>query len=226
MTVVPPPASPCVRAQLVYHHVEGTEAGSRFFLSYSGAAPSPANCVTLANDIVTAWGADIASLVAPDWTLQSVDVLDIATSGGASGISTSTADGSRSGDALPFQVATNVQYEIARRYRGGKPKMYLPPGVWTDTLTGATWQNAYVAAVQSGVPAFFAAIEADTVGSMGTLAHVNLSYYSGFKNIINSSGRERAVPTYRTAALLDTVTGYLVHAELASQRRRRLATTP
>jgi hypothetical protein len=61
---------------------------------------------------------------------------------------------------------------------------------------------------------------------MGTLAHVNLSYYKGFTNVTNSSGRERAVPTYRDAALVDPVTGYFGKAIMGSQRRRRTSTTP
>jgi hypothetical protein len=60
---------------------------------------------------------------------------------------------------------------------------------------------------------------------MGVLAHVNLSYYKGFVNVENSSGRERAAPTYRDSALLDPVTGYVVKQVVGSQRRRRTATT-
>lgn len=226
MTPVPPPASPCVRVNLGYTHTEGLEAGNRFFLSYSGAAPSAANCVTLATDIAAQWATNLESLVSPDWTLNLVDVLDIATDTGNSGSDAPSNSGTRSGNTLPWQIATNVQFEIERRYRGGKPKIYLPGGVNTDTTDGSKWNSAYVDAVNTGIAGFFAGIAGLTVGSMGTLAHVNLSYYQGFKNITNSSGRERAVPQYRTAALLDTVTGYFCHALQSSQKRRRTATTP
>jgi hypothetical protein len=80
--------------------------------------------------------------------------------------------------------------------------------------------------VNSGVAAFFSEIEGLSVGSMGTLQHVNLSYYKGFTNITNSSGRERAVPTYRTVATHDNVTGYSAKAIIGSQRRRRTSTSP
>lgn len=226
MTVVPPPASPCLKVQLGYDHPQGIDAGSRFFLSYSGSAPTAANCATLAGDIETAWTTNLASLVGTDWTLDLVDVLDIATSSGASGSWSGTSNGTRSGDGVPWSVATNVQFNIARRYRGGKPKMYLPPGVYTDLSDGGHWDTTYTGAVETGVAAFFTAIAGLTIGAIGTLAHVNLSYYSGFKNITNSSGRERAVPQYRTEALLDTITGYTPKREVSSQRRRRVATTP
>jgi len=64
-----------------------------------------------------------------------------------------------------------------------------------------------------------------SVGAVGALAHVNVSYYQSFKNVTNSSGRTRAAPTYRTIALLDPITGYVVKAVVGSQRRRRTAKT-
>jgi hypothetical protein len=120
----------------------------------------------------------------------------------------------------------NVEYGIARRYRGGKPRSYFPFGVAGDYATDATWSGSLVTAVNSGVTAFYAAIAALSIGAMGTLAHVNLSYYKGFTNVTNPSGRERAVPTYRSSALLDTVTGYSAKTVMGSQKRRRTSTTP
>lgn len=226
MTVVPLPASPCVRVRLVYQEGGGLQAGNRFYLSYSGSAPSGANCTTLAGDIASAWATDLAPLTSSGCYLSEVDVLDIATASGLSGQWTGTHSGTDSGTALPFQCATNVELNIARRYRGGKPRIYLLPGTESNIATQSTWGSTYISLVNTNVAAFFTAIEALSVGSMGTLAHVNLSYYKGFTNITNSSGRERAVPTYRTAAQLDTVTGYSCKAVIGSQRRRRTSTTP
>ena len=226
MTVVPLPASPCVRCRLIYETPSAGEAGSRFYLSYSGSAPSGANCTTLAGDIATAWGTHLAPLTPALWTLTEVDVLDIATDTGLSGQSTPGTDGGRTGPGTPQQVATNVEFGIARRYRGGKPRMVLPPGVAADQSNENEWDSTFISAVNTGVDAFFAEINGLSVGSMGTLQHVNLSYYKGFTNHTNTSGRERAVPTYRDTALVDTVTGYATKAVMGSQRRRRISTTP
>lgn len=224
MTTPPLPASPCVRCRLDYTQGDGLKGGSRFYLSYSGSAPTSGNCATLASDIATAWGSDLASLVNEAWALTEVDVLDIATDDGASGLWTGSTSGSRSGSGFAAAVATNIEFEIARRYRGGKPRMFLPPGVVTDELDSSHFNTAYVTAANTGIAAFFTAIQALSIGAIGTLTHVNLSYYKGFTNIPTSSGRERAVPTYRSTALVDTVTGYSVKALMGSQRRRRTAT--
>lgn len=225
MTVVPLPASPCVKVRLDYLNSDNSLAGSRFYLSYSGAAPSAANLDTLATDIAGFWNTYFAALVSTNWSLREIDILDIATDDGASGSWTGTHNGGDSSGPLPSQIATNVEYDIARRYRGGKPRMYLPaPG--SDKLeTPATWTTDFIGAVNTAMTDFIAAIAATDVGSMGTLAHVNLSYYKGFTNITNSSGRERAVPTYRATAVVDPVSGYATKGLLSSQRRRRAATT-
>jgi hypothetical protein len=226
MTVVPPPASPCVRVGLVYTNGDGSEASSRFYLSYSGAAPSAANCNTLATDIATAWNTDMAGVTSEEWTLTEVDVIDIATDMGLSGTAAVSHPGTQAGGSPPAQIAVNCEFDIARRYRGGKPRWYQPGGGDGDFLDSAHWTSAFVTANNTAVVAFFAAIAALTVGSMGVLAHVNLSYYKGFTNVTNSSGRERAAPKYRDAALVDTITGYSTKALFGSQRRRRASTTP
>lgn len=214
-----------MRVRLDYTNSDTFLAGSRFFLSYSGAAPTGGNCATIAADIATAWGTHLASLVNGDWSLTEVDVLDIASDSGASSETTVDVVGTLTGSNLPSQCATNVEYDIARRYRGGKPRMFLPAPTQGQLADVGHYSTGFVGDVNTGVAGFFTEIEALSVGAVGVLAHVNLSYYKGFTNIINSSGRERAVPTYRDSALLDTVNGYSCKALIGSQKRRRNAVT-
>lgn len=226
MTVVPLPDVPCVRCRIFGVDATGNDWGSRFYLSYSGSAPSGADCTTLAGDVFGAFATHCQGLISTATEAQECDVLDIASHAGFSGQNTGAFFGTRSGTALPAQVATNVEYGIARRYRGGKPRAYWPFGVDGDMLDVAHWASAFVDNVNLAVAAMFTEIQALSVGSMGTLKHVNLSYYSGFTNHTNTSGRERAVPTYRPVALHDDITGYFTKPLLSSQRRRRVATTP
>lgn len=225
MTAPPLPASPCVRARLIYTQADGYEGGSRFYLSYSGAAPTGANCITLATDIATAWNTRLAGIANTDWSLTEVDVLDIASDSGLSGQWTGTYTGSTGGAPLPSQCSVDFEYNIARRYRGGKPRMYFPPSGSDNQATAATWSSSVVSSWNASMADFFSDIAALSIGAMGTLAHVNLSYYQGFTNIMNSSGRERAVPTYRDVAKVDVISGYSMKTRIGSQRRRRQATT-
>lgn len=226
MTPVPLPDIPCLRVRMTGTDDAGNDWGTRFYLSYTGSAPTGANCATIATDIAAAWATDLASLVSTGITLTEVDVLDIATDSGLSGQWTGADAGTRSGNSLPVQCCFNVEYGIARRYRGGKPRAYWPFGTETDQHNMASWTTTLVTAVNTGIAAFFTAVQALSVGAVGTLTHVNLSYYKGFTNITNSSGRERAVPTYRATALHDNITGYFGKQVFGSQKRRRTATTP
>lgn len=223
MTAPPLPASPCLRVKLDYTQSDAALAGSRFYLSYAGAAPTAGNCETIAADIAGFWLTDLAPLVSNLWELTEVDVLDISSLAGASGQWEGSHAGTVTGEPVPANCAVNIEFDIARRYRGGKPRMFLPPPDSSNLSDIGHWNADVVSGTNTAIAAFFAAIEALSVGAVGALAHVNLSYYSGFKNVTNSSGRTRAAPTYRTAALLDTVQGYSTKGVVGSQKRRRTA---
>jgi hypothetical protein len=214
-----------LRVRLDYNDTPGNLLGNRFFISYSGAAPTSGNCATLAGDIAASWNTRLASLVSNNFSLAEVDVLDIASLTGSSGQWTGSHNGSDSSQFIPASVATNIEFGIARRYRGGKPRMFLPPPGADALQTVAFWTGDFITDVNTGVSEFFSDIAALDIGTMGTLAHVNVSYYAGFKNITNSSGRERAVPQYRTSALVESVNSYSCKATTGSQRRRRTATS-
>lgn len=200
--------------------------GSRFYLSYAGSAPTAANCVTIATDIATAWNTDLASVVYELITLSEVDVLDIATNSGAFGTAAVSHAGTMAGSTLVSNAATNVEFDLSRRYRGGKPRMFLPPPDATSLASTDKYTTTFVSSVNAAIGAFFTAVEAISVGAVGALQHVNVSYYSGFTNVTNSSGRTRAAPKYRSpTAKVDTISGYACKAVVGSQRRRRTATT-
>lgn len=200
--------------------------GNRFYLSYAGSAPTAANCVTLANDIASAWNTRIPPIIYVNTALTEVDVLDIATDSGNFGTVTVDHPGSMSSATLTSNVATNVEFDLARRYRGGKPRMFWPAPDGTSLLSEDKFTPTFVALVNTVTGEFFSDIEALSVGAVGALQHVNVSYYQGFTNVTNSSGRTRAAPKYRTpTAKVDQITGYACKSVVGSQRRRRTATT-
>jgi hypothetical protein len=226
MTAPPLPASPCLRCRLIYSNSDASEAGSRFYLAYAGAAPTPGNCSSIAEGIEAAWVAGPLAMIHTDWALTEVDVLDITTDTGASGQWTGSEAGTYAGSIIPASAATNVEFDIARRYRGGKPRMFWPPPSSSALLDAGHWTTAFLTQAASNNATFWNDVTAIDVGAVGALTHVNLSYYKGFTNVTNSSGRTRAAPMYRDTALVDNVEGYAVKAEIGSQRRRRIATSP
>lgn len=203
-----------------------SKGGNRIYVSYTGSAPSSATLNTYASDVATSWNTNLAPLIHTGNQLQEVDVLDIATTSGAFGIWTGTHNGTRAGTALPNNCCLTIEYDIARRYRGGKPRCYLPAGIESDLLDQAHWQSTFLSTANTDFAAFITAITGVTISGTTFNNHVNLSYYQGFHNVTNTSGRTRAVPTYRTPnAIHDNVTNYAAKAEVASQRRRRQSTS-
>lgn len=226
MATPPLPDVPCVRCRLIYTQTDSFLGGSRFYLSYSGSPPSGANCATLASDIASSWNTRLAGNFTTNWVLTEIDVLDIASLTGLSGQWTGSHAGSNAGPILTAAAATNVEFGIARRYRGGKPRMFLPPASHNETVDPGHWGSTYATNMSTFVGEFFSDIEALSIGSMGTLAHVNLSFYSGYTNVEIPGRRAKSIPTYRSVALHDNVTSYSAKTLIGSQRRRRAATTP
>lgn len=225
MTTPPLPPSGVIRCRLDFADLSSNRSGCRFYIGYSGSAPTGSNLNTLATDISDAFSTDLAGEMSQNFALKEVDCLDIASYSGASGSWSGNINGGQSGTPLPLQVATNIEFEVARRYRGGKPRIYLPPSDTGNLQDAANWSASYVTAMNTNIAAFFTAIEALSIGAIGSLTHVNVSYYQGFTNHTNTSGRSRPVPTYRDTPVIDTVTGYNTKQLLSSQRRRRTATT-
>lgn len=217
-----------VRCKLDYTQSDGFLGGSRFYLGYAGSIPSGANLDTLAGDIAAAWNTDCAPLINTDWSLTEIDCYDISSETGASGYWTGSHAGTNSGNALPAQVAVNVEFNIARRYRGGKPRVYWPPGTEDDIETPEKWSTAFQGDWDTATTAFFTALEGLSIGSMGALTHQALSFYKGWDTahpVIKKRGTFYP-PLPRAAILPDAVASYATKLEISSQRRRRLATTP
>lgn len=223
----PPPVA-AVRARLDLKNADGFLAGSRLFFSYAGSAPTAANCTTLATDIGSQWATHIMVSLTTEWSLYEVDVLDLGSSSGASGQDTTIHAGASSPPTVQTQTAMNVEFNIARRYRGGKPRIYIPGLQASDLADDAHWSSATLTAINTNFAAFIAAIEALSIGAMGALQHVNISFFHG-KNTSSPPWRGpgyKYPPAYRATPLVDNISGYSAKAVVGSQKRRRTATTP
>jgi hypothetical protein len=112
--------------------------------------------------------------------------------------------GTRAGDDLSAGTAALVNFHIARRYRGGKPRAYLPLGVAGDIVTGR-WSGSFVTAVFNAMTDF----QADALGlgvGCAIASPISVSYVN--------AGAPRVIP------VKDDITSWTVPALVGSQRRR------
>ena len=190
--------------------------------TYSGTAPTDAVCTTIAGDIYTAAVADLVSLIGDENQLHGVQVQDLTSP--TSGFGEHIADtlGGRTGNPLPASTCALQNFPIARRYRGGKPRVYWPFGTSADLLNPSSWTTGFVTDVETGTGDYFTGIAAVSEGGCTLTELVSISYYEGFTAVTNPiTGRTRDVPTPRSAAIApDVVLGIPLNQKPASQRRR------
>jgi hypothetical protein len=173
-----------------------------------------------------AWAATIdsywdTSIFHPDHSLQGVLLTDLTTTSGAVGYDYTTHAGTFSGTPLPAEVAMSIEYLIARRYRGGKPKSFLTGCITAMQHDEETWDDAHIASRIAGWDTFLANSMSHAPAAVGTVRKVSVSYYSGFHVVTSPiTGRARNVPTVRTTPVVDDITGYRGDPHIASQRRR------
>lgn len=197
-------------------------ARDRIFFSYTGTV-SVADLTTLATTVGTAWGTNISQFQTLVCNLVNVQATDLNTSTGAQVIVAAGKLGTNTNQGMAGGAAVVVKFKIARRYRGGHPRFYLGGAPATNLTTEQTWSAAFTSGLSTSFAAFVTAIQTSPPAAIGTLAHVNVSYFQGFSVITNpATRRARNVPTLRGTPVVDPVLGYTVNPRPASQRRRNL----
>ena len=226
MATPPNPDNPTIKVELGWTQVDSLMGGNRLFFNFSGARPTGAQCLALATYILgTDFPDELASAINEDWTLTSVDVIDITDDTGRSGTFEGSEAGTRPGTPLPAQCAAGVEFDIDLRYRGGKPRIYWPPPVAADLENPSHYTSGFVTLIEDTTAAFIGAIQTTGLVSSNDLTHVNLSYYKGY-NTATPPWRGpgfKYPPKYRATAVSTKVDGYAAKTVVASQKRRRLA---
>lgn len=210
-----------MRVRLIWGVNAPVNVGTNLFWSYTGGPPASADCTAIAGQINSAVASDLLSLLSQNYSLQEVICTDLSSPTGATGLSTTGHLGTRTGANVPISNCVLLDHLINRRYRGGKPRSYLPFGVDADLNNQRTWSAALVAAVNTGFAAFVTAVNAANSGTTVMAAHVNVSYHKGFTVVTSpTTGRARNVPTLRTTPLVDTVSSTVANVKIGTQRRR------
>jgi hypothetical protein len=181
-----------------------TGAMSVLHFSYTGGPPSSANCATMAAAISTAAGNRFKSLMSAAAAVGTCTITDLTSATAGEGTGGPVTVGTRAGNVLAPGTAFVIYHEVARRYRGGKARTYLPIGVGGDISNGR-WTAGIIASVTTAWQNFIADVLASGTGC--TIAQfLSLSYYD--------AGARRATPRQ------DPVIGEAYNSLIGSQRRR------
>lgn len=217
------PAVPgVIRFQLQHSLGADVNVLSRFYVSYTGSAPTSTGLNASCSGVVSSWSNNLKALFSSGQNLLGALATDLSSASGAVGSNFATTAGSRAGAQLPAGVACLLNLHVNRRYRGGKPRIYLPFGVDADLNSVQTWTGTFTAAVTAAWNAFIASVL--TTNPVGTtyVQQVNVSYYAGFHTFTTPSGRVRNIPTLRVTPVVDAIASVSTNGKFASQRRRNL----
>lgn len=216
-----PDVAKVVKIVLKWSDTLNADIITRFFVRYSGTAPTDAELVNFCDDCIGFYTSSLKGLQQSGYALIEIEATDLSSPTAAFGAQSGSVAGDRAGGPIGAGEAVVISYEVQRRYRGGHPRGYFPFGVSDDLQTQQTWTADFTAEVDSSWAAFFTALEADVWSGGGALEHVNVSYYSGFTVVTDPiTGRARNVPTPRGAAVVDIVSGHIVRTRVGTQRRR------
>jgi hypothetical protein len=200
------------------------EAGVRFFYTYSGGPPTVGNLNTLATAIAGYFGTNLAGLMSTDYHLIAITIVDLSSSIAAEGEWTGSVAGANAGHPPAIDAVLLQNFQISRRFRGGKPRTYWPFGIEGNlNVDDVTWESSFLTTAAAGWAAFNAALVATTGVGMVIVAHVNVSYYHGFASVQNPvTKRWKNIPTPVAGPVSpDIIIGNVFRPEISVQRRRR-----
>lgn len=197
---------------------------NRLHFAFSGGSPSGGDCNAIAGEAASAWGTWFASQVNADTSLVKVDVVDLTSDTAAVGSVGVSVGGSLGGAAIGAGTAFLFNGTIGRRYRGGKPRSYMPLGDASVLLSPQLWTTTFVGLANSAMTGFLGDMVGFTSGSTIVGAAVNVSYYQGGAMYPTSNpDREKFRSALRTGGpVVDDINSWNGDQKLASQRRRNL----
>jgi hypothetical protein len=201
-----PPVANVIKYSQSWHIQGNLTAETILHFSYTGGPPSTSACQALAADIQAAAVTNLKASMSTVIQLGLGTVLDLNSSSGAEGQGGSVTSGTLATLSNPASTCVVMNHQIARRYRGGKPRSYLPFGTASQVNTLGTWTPAFVTSTTTAWENFITTAIAAASGGTTLAEFVNVSYHSN-----------KAV---RPTPVVDPIVASLARQRIGTQRRR------
>lgn len=220
-----PPAANVLAVNFKFTYGLDLDVQTKFFVGFTGAS-TDSNVANYVNHQI-ANAPFVMAVAHPDVELIEVTATDLTSDTSPQASAPASVPGTATGNPLPAQTCVLLNQTITRRYRGGKPRKYLPWGVQEDLLDPQTWKNASL----GNFGAAFNSLQTALLFPQDTLnphSLVNVSYYKGSLATTTTEvvdgihyDRGHTFPQKRTdAAQVDTIVSTIVNHKPGSQRRR------
>jgi hypothetical protein len=154
-----------LKVQITYTGERNT-AANIFYLSCSAAHGATLDQLeTLAEYIGTQWKDGIMPSISSAVSCETCLVSDWTSADGLTGLYDVGQAGSLTGDPLPAQVATLINYTTNLRYRGGRGRMYLPQATGTELENDQSWTTDFIGGLEAQLATLMSGINEQTIGS-------------------------------------------------------------
>lgn len=205
-----PPVAGVIRSEWLWTQ-SGVPAANVLHIGYSSAPPSVTDLTTLATDLQNFISSYLLAYV-PVATIQTEVInTDLSSDTANVGVSSTPTAGAMAGSELSAQASLMINFTISRRYRGGKPRIYLPAGTSPGLATQSTWSSTYRYDLGLAWASMKSHVEGQTFGSLITTSFGCVSYRTG--------GAARVVPIF------EPFVGYAINGVVRTQRRRLTASS-
>jgi len=216
-----PPVSKVVKLVITYTVGSDTSVVNILHFRYAGTAPSQTELAAWLAGVAAEYAAHCAQCAPASVIATTYTATDLSTPSSAQYVHSENHAGTRVGTELPANVAVLVNYHINRRYRGGKPRSYLPFGVGSDVQTGQLWTTAFHDLVQTQWLQFLTNVANQAMGSGNANSTlVNVSYYWQEPPADGSPIKPGTPSTVRPTPQVDDITDTRVSTAFGSQRDR------
>lgn len=177
-----------------------------FHEGYTGAPPTAGAVTLLANKFQDAFLHDLAPVVTTAAFLNSTTVTDLSSNLGAVGLNAVGVQGGRTGNAAPNNCCSVMSWTIARKYRGGHPRTYLPGINQEDVVAGTTLSPTFIVALSGAASSFLSSSQTAGAVPMALTGLVCVHYRKG--------------AAYIVPPLVDPIVAGQAHAGVGTQRKR------
>lgn len=182
-----------------------------FHWQYAGGTPGSSTITQLCAGFRSAWVAQIVPASNVIVRLTHTEAWDLNAPDGAYGSDTTQAAGTRTGQALPANVAVCGTWRVVYRWRGGHPRTYFPIANAPDVTSAHLWDPTALATFSNAMGAFLTAMNGVSSGAIsGSLICVRRQH---------TPVRGQPPVNYDPPLRLPII-GYLVDSRVDSQRRR------
>jgi hypothetical protein len=177
MPLLTHPAVPgVVRVNFIFTVGTNTNVHSHIYLQSDTGDVTQTDLNPAATLIAAAWASNLKAWHHATVSLTTVEVDDLGTPGNVPGSAVGPGPGSRSGDTPFADVAALFNFKVSRRYRGGKPRAYMPLFNAGDLQDNNHWNSTMATTLIGAWRAFITAITTTPTTGLFPAFHVSVSW--------------------------------------------------